>query len=83
MPTLQVGRMCVGHNRGVEQGDYILLYVQSLSSNQYHTDVGMCNTNSPHKANVPLPNGVNPPFITPTHHQPGRVGHNSDRWIIR
>ena len=55
-----------------------LLQGQSLSSNQYY--VGMCSKNP----QMPLPKGMllgsNP--LHPTHHQPGRVGHNSDRCIM-
>ena len=72
----------MGHNRGFEEGNYLIPFYRGSFplSNHDYTYVCMCSKN-PYKANAPPKRhaaGVNPPSKFPL---TTRVGHKSDRRI--
>ena len=64
---------------GFEQGNYLIPFYMD---NPFHqiSILHIC-TEIPHVRQSPHPNGMllgSTPLQIPTHHQPGRVGHNSE-----
>ena len=71
-------------HRGIGNLTRTIIYVIPFyRGNLFHqirtTQMCACVVKIPHIKQMPLPKGILlTPLIIPTHHKPGRVGHNSD-----